>query len=345
MLTMRQRGKARIFYIRGSVSFGSKREIVTEYSSGTSDKDAAAQLMAEHEAELREKLRFGSKAQLARATIADAFAAYLSKPHKPNSSDVIRVGRMNALIGGMPLSDPHDAWRMYREKYLTDHKPSGQDRYRSVLQSAINFYLADRGLAKITIPTIKFKNQRVRFLSVKDRDHLISCYPLHVQPIILVLAFQGPRTQDALQLQWGVQGVDVLKGEIWINDAKTKTFRMVPMHPRVQAALTELWLARGKPTKGHVFLNRIGKPYQDTRKAKIAGGNPLKSAHRTACRKAEIDNFTVHDWRHHFASHCMMAGVDIESLRQAGGWESYRMIQRYAAVSTSHLRAALGQVV
>lgn len=66
--------------------------------------------MAEHEAQLREELRFGPKAQVAEATIADAFAAYLLKANKPNPSDILRVDRMNAVIGGMPMSDPHAAW-------------------------------------------------------------------------------------------------------------------------------------------------------------------------------------------------------------------------------------------
>lgn len=345
MLTMRQRGKSRIFYIRGSVSYGSKRVDVKEYSSGTGDQDAASQLMAEHEAQLREELRFGPKAQIARAMIADAFREYLLKANRPNSSDILRIGKMNDVIGDLPMSDPHTAWRKYREGNLSDHQAAGQDRYRSVLQSAINVYLEARGLTKIKIPSIKFKNERVRFLSVEDRDRLISSYPPHVQPIIEVLAFQGPRTQDALQLRWGAQGVDVDAGVIWIEDQKTKSHRMIPMHPRVHATLVALWAERGKPDNGHVFLNRLGKPFQDTRKAKIQGGNPLRAAHRTACRKAGIENFTIHDWRHHFASHCMMAGVDIESLRQAGGWASYRMIQRYAAVSTGHLRAAIGKVL
>jgi integrase len=344
MLTMRQRGKARIFYIRGSVSFGAKRVDVAEYSSGTSDADAASQLMAEHEATLREELRFGPKAQLTSATIADAFAAYLIKANKPSSSDILRVGKMNEKIGGMPLSDPHSAWRLFREGDLANHRPAGQDRYRSVLQAAVNVYLADRGLAKIKIAAIKFKNERIRFLSPDERDLLISCYPPHVQPIILVLAFQGLRTQEALQLKWGLQGVDVESGTIWIEDTKTETVRLVPMHPRVREILMELWLAQGKPSSGSVFVNRLGKPYQDTRKAKIQGGNPLKSAHRTACRKAKIENFTVHDWRHHFASHCMMAGVDVESLRRMGGWANYRMIQRYAAVSSDHMRDSINKI-
>jgi len=71
MLTMRQRGKARNFYIRGSVSLGSKRIDVKEFSSGTSDRDAAAHLMVKTETELREELLFGLKAQVVRATIAE----------------------------------------------------------------------------------------------------------------------------------------------------------------------------------------------------------------------------------------------------------------------------------
>jgi integrase len=344
MLTMRARGAKKIYYIRGTVSYGDRRIDVPEFSSGTSSRDAASNLMAQHEQRLFKQLMFGPEAQVAQATMADAFEAYLNKPTPPNSSDRLRLTKLNEAIGGLPLNDPLTAWRIFRNDHLLKHEPSGQDRYRSLLQSAVNVFRAERGLDKVKVPAIKFHNERVRFLSLEEQDLLISCYVPHVQPIILVLAFQGARTQDALQLQWGRQGVDIKTGEIWIYDAKTRKFRMVPMHPRVLKALTELWETRGRPTSGHVFLSRLGKPYQDTRKAKIQGGNPLKSAHRTACKRAGITDFTLHDWRHHFASHCMMAGVDIESLRQLGGWVDYRMVKRYTAVDAKHLRASIAKL-
>ena len=174
MLTMRQRGKARIYYIRGSVSYGSKRIDVPEFSSRTSDKDAAAQLMAETETELREELRFGPKAKVARATIADAFGAYLTKPNRPNSSDILRVGKMNEMIGALSMADPHAAWSTFRQAHLIDHAPAGQERYRCVLQAAVNVYRSDLNLDPIKISAIKFNNKRVRFLSKKDRDRLIA---------------------------------------------------------------------------------------------------------------------------------------------------------------------------
>ena len=159
MLTMRQRGKARIYYIRGSVSLGSKRIDVKEFSSGTSDGDAASHLMAEKETELRRQLMFGPSAVVVTSTIADAFDAYLTKPNRPNSSDVIRVGKMNEIIGDLSMADPHGAWETFRRAYLLDHATAGQDRYRSILQAAINIYRESHELDPVKIPTISFKNK------------------------------------------------------------------------------------------------------------------------------------------------------------------------------------------
>ena len=71
------------------------------------------------------------------------------------------------------------------------------------------------------------------------------------------------------------------------------------LHPWVNAALCPIWLARGRPGEGHVFLNPLGRPDTDTRDLKVQGGNPLQTAHENACARAGIADFTVHDWRHY----------------------------------------------
>ncbi|KXU29269.1 hypothetical protein A0J57_24325 [Sphingobium sp. 22B] len=75
MLSFRIRGKNGIYYIRGTVALGHKRIAVKEFSSGTSDRDAAAHLMAEHETKLRHRLMFGPAAIVAQGKIADALKA------------------------------------------------------------------------------------------------------------------------------------------------------------------------------------------------------------------------------------------------------------------------------
>jgi integrase len=318
MLTMRKRGKAQIYYIRGSVTLGDRSIDVVEFSSGTKDRDAAGHLMAARERELREQIMFGSKVITSKATLADAFEAYLSKPNKPNSSDVLRVTVMTDRIGTRALDDSKDAWHAFREKYLCNHAPAGQDRYRSLLQACVNVYHDKHGLPAFKLKAIPFDNQRIRFLSYADRDRLIGSYVAHVRPIATMFAFQGPRTQEALQLAWGAGGVDMDRGTIFFARTKTGNPRAIEMHPRVEAMLKPIWEERGRPQSGHVFLNRFGVPYTDTRDLEIQGGNPLTNAHGTACRRAGIKDFTVHDWRHHWASHCVMAGIDLPTNHAVG---------------------------
>lgn len=341
MLTMRRRGKAQNFFIRGSVTLGSRSINVAEYSSGTPDKDAAAHLMAQKELELREQLMFGPRAAVPRAAINDAFDAYLNKAPRPHSTDVVRVEVMRTRIGESSLGEARTAWHRFRDEYLLGHAPAGQDRYRSLLQACLNVYHEKHGLPPFKLKAIPFDNQRIRFLSHEDRDRLIGSYAKHVQPIATMLAFQGPRTQEALQLTWGAGGADMERGTLFFPRTKTGNPRTVEAHPRVLAVLRPLWLARHCPQSGHVFLNRFGDPYTDTRDLEVQGGNPIASAHKTACRRAGIEDFTVHDWRHHWASHCVMAGVDLVTIMRLGGWKSLRMVQRYAAVDTSHMKAAV----
>lgn len=109
MLSIRRRGKNGIYYIRGSVALGDKRIDVKEFSSGTSDADAASHLMAEYETKLRHQLMFGPAAIVAQGTIADAFASYLSKDKPPCPADILRIGKLNAQIGDRLISSytPH----------------------------------------------------------------------------------------------------------------------------------------------------------------------------------------------------------------------------------------------
>jgi hypothetical protein len=90
--------------------------------------------------------------------------------------------------------------------------------------------------------------------------------------------FPGPahpdRLADTVGRRW-----DRHEGKIDpAQSQQNAVIKSVPMHPRVFEMLSPIWERRGKPTQGHVFLNRFGEPYQDTRKANIPGGNPIRTA-------------------------------------------------------------------
>ena len=83
------------------------------------------------------------------------------------------------------------------------------------------------------------------------------------------------------QIEW--EHVDFQRQTIFITRTKNGEDRTVPMHLRVLEALHTVAREAGFPSEGHVFLNRFGKPYADTRDYKFPGGNPIAKAHRTAC--------------------------------------------------------------
>jgi len=61
---------------------------------------------------------------------------------------------------------------------------------------------------------------------------------------------------------------------------------------------------------------------------------------KPALRDVKRPDFHYHDLRHTFGSRLAMAGVDLYTLRRAGGWKRQVMVQRYAYLSPDDCRAA-----
>ena len=194
------------------------------------------------------------------------------------------------------------------------------------------------------IPKPKYNNQKSIYLpTIEQRERLLFAYPFHVKLIATMLCFNGCRCSEATTLNWS--DVNFERRTIIYRNTKNGESRIVPMHGRTYQALQ---LARKRQIdnncynpQGRVFLNKNLKPYRDTRKS---GGTPIDKAHRTACRIAGITDFTIHDWRHHWASWCVMSGMNDTTLMKLGGWKKHSMIQRYAALRTEYMAEELNKV-
>ena len=205
--------------------------------------------------------------------------------------------------------------------------------------AALNHGCELHGVDPPTIPTIKVSAERVRFLTAPERKNLLASYSEHALPIALTLCYQGCRSDEALRLDW--RHVSLRKGTLYFPETKNGHPRTVPMDHRVKAALVDLWKSRHSPIGGPVFLNRHGEPYSDSRTQKYRGGNPFRSAHDFACKRAGLSNFTPHDWRHDWACRAMMAGIDLETIKRLGGWRSIKALERYTAVTADHMATAM----
>ena len=105
--------------------------------------------------------------------------------------------------------------------------------------------------------------------------------------------------------------------------------REIPINNTLRASLQSITRRIDVP---YVFYDKTtGEPYRY-----------IKRSFNTACRRAGIRDFRFHDLRHTFASHLVMAGVDITTVKELLGHKSLTMTLRYAHLAPSHKVKAVG---
>ncbi|BAQ87186.1 Integrase (XerC) [uncultured Mediterranean phage uvMED] len=204
------------------------------------------------------------------------------------------------------------------------------NRYRSNLVAVLNHAHGEQPHITINrIPTRKTEKPKPRYLSKEEAERLINAYNPILQPLIYFLAYQGARTAEALSLKW--EDIDMDKRRVTLWNTKNGDYRSLPIHSRVYEALRGI----NRERSGFVFLTPSGKPYSYTTKK---NGSPIKTAHKAALKRANIQQFKVHNWRSHWASRLVLdADASNYSLMALGGWRSPASVVHYINLNPDHL--------
>lgn len=153
----------------------------------------------------------------------------------------------------------------------------------------------------------------------------------HLKPAVLVSINTGLRQGELLNLTW--DAIDLENAIITIRgeNAKDGEDRHIPMNGEALATFKQ-W--REQTPGPLVFPGPTDAPISEI---KTAWGKLLKDA--------KIDNFRWHDMRHHFASRLVMAGVDLNTVRELLGHSDIKMTLRYAHLAPEHKAAAVQKLM
>lgn len=313
MLKLYKRGE--YWHIRGTVS-NYEKSISVRQSTGTRTKKEAVEILRSLEVQALYKLK-GVNQTTPFTLVANKWLHLRERNH----FDTWCVPRLCAAFHHKLVNEfTVDDWLDYKKEHLNGRSKSYQNRIRDVLNAILNY-----ANQNIKLPIDKNKKDRIRYLTKDQQEHLLSCYSDHIRPLFIALAYQGLRVGEAIRLTR--RHIDLEKNLILVeysnNNKTTKggSRRIIPLHNRVRETISF--------DNDIIFPTRSGTFYRE--------GKNIGQMHRTACKKAGIEDFTVHDWRHHWASRLTMKGASIPALMKLGGWEDERMVLRYASVSNQHI--------
>jgi integrase len=235
-----------------------------------------------------------------------------------------------------PLSEPLISLRQFTtrliEQFQSDrlskgNKPATVNRLIATLKHCLHKgyqweMLSEETLKRVRrVKLLPENNRRLRYLSREECQALIDACKGVTKAIVITALNTGMRKSEILNLKW--DQVDIKHGFLLINRIKNGERREIPINQTLREALQALPRRLDVP---YVFYDpATGKPYQD-----------IKRSFNTALRRAGIKDFHFHDLRHTFASHLVMSGVDITTVKELLGHKTLTMTLRYAHLAPSH---------
>ncbi|MDD5491202.1 MAG: site-specific integrase [bacterium] len=182
---------------------------------------------------------------------------------------------------------------------------------------------SDNPVTKVKL--FKENNKRIRYLELKEIKSLLDVCSKHLKPIVITALNTGMRKGEILGLKW--KDLDFKQDFIYLEHTKNNELREIPMNKVLKDTLLSI---EKNPLSEYVFCDKDGSSFKE-----------VKRSFGTAMKKAGIKDFRFHDLRHTFASHLVMNGIDLLTVKELLGHKSIEMTLRYAHLSPNHKRRAV----
>jgi len=325
--------KGTIYYIVYSVNGRRKTEHIGK------DKKLAEKVLHKRLTEIAENRYLDVKRE-EKIKFEDFAAQYLEFHCKPNNktwktSDENKVNNLKKYFSGKylyeitPLDiEKYKSGRIERIKKNKRIAPATVNRDLACLKSMFNRAIEWKKAKDNPVKQVKLfreNNQRLRYLEKEEIETLLANCHNYLKPIVITALNTGMRKGEILKLKW--HDIDFRRDIIYLFDTKNGEKSQLPMNMEVKTALIKV---RKHPQSPYIFCSKAGKPFGD-----------IKKSFLTALTNSGIINFRFHDLRHTFASHLVMLGVDLNTVRELLRHKTIQMTLRYSHLSPDHKKRAV----
>lgn len=212
-----------------------------------------------------------------------------------------------------------------------------------LLSAAINYARCEWGWdISNPVPGCRLKEPqgRLRWITRDEASRLIqeaksSEKAPHLPDFIQLALHTGCRKGELLGLEWA--RVDLTSNLIYLEPEHTKSEkrRYVPLNQEARQALLNRAHFRQVhcPATAWVFCDKQGRRIED-----------VKTSFLSACRRAGIEDFRIHDLRHTCAAWLVTAGVTLAEVRDLLGHSTIKMTERYAHLAPENIRSVVARL-
>lgn len=297
------------------------------------------------------------KALTFRDFIEKYYRDYLLRNQKRGGETLRRLERLFGDFYDTPLADIRkidvEKWKTARlaavapatvNRYLTDFKaavrwactngliaenPVAAVRKAREPNSIKIRYLTDDERARL-LAALDAREAAIRAARARSREHSNrrylpdlseTAFADYFKPLVITALNTGIRKTALLSLKW--EDIDLDRGNIVLRAeaAKSGKSSVLPANPLVLETL-RAWRAQ-----------RAEDP--------VFPGGDFRKTWRAVLAAAGISDFRFHDLRHDFASRLVMAGVDLNTVRELLTHSDIGMTLRYAHLAPEKKRAAV----
>jgi integrase len=320
-----QSGKFQItFYVEGR----KKRESYP-------NKTLAKQALYKRKVEIAEG-RFLDKKKDGKVRFEEFARTFIDVYAKPNKKswerDELSIRHLTKRFGGKTLMNItiYDV-ENYKKERSKEASPATVNRELACLKTIFNKAIEWEKTEYNPVKKVKLfreDNKRWRYLEKDEINKILENANEPLKSIIIVALNTGMRQGEIIKLKW--LDVDLSNRLIYIRteNAKSGVGRELPMNEILYDLFFSLRMQNEMSAEPSTCLFTCKQEW-------------VKHKFHELMAELGIKDFRFHDLRHTFASHLAMMGVNIKTIQELLGHQTFQMTLRYAHLSKDHKRGVL----